>query len=50
MLSLDSIKRSLGTYADNYSEKELIAIRRDCYKFAEFAYDFYYNHKKKQNN
>lgn len=47
MLSLESIKKSLGAKANDYSEEELLAIRRDCYQFAEFAYDFYYNHKQK---
>ena len=47
MLSLENIKKSIGVKASNYSEDELINIRRDLYQFAEFAYDFYYNHKKK---
>lgn len=46
MLSLDQIRKSLGSNAAKYSEEELIIIRREMYQFAYFAYDFYYNHRK----
>lgn len=46
MLSLDQIRKSLGSNAAKHSEEELIIIRREMYQFAYFAYDFYYNHRK----
>ena len=46
MLSLEIIRKSLGTHAAEYSEEDLVIMRRDMYQFAYFAYDFYYNHRK----
>jgi len=50
MLSLEKLRKSLGSHAAKYSEEELITIRCEMYQFAYFAYDYYYNHKKTTNN
>jgi len=43
MLSLEAIRKNLGVYANDYSEEELIAARRDLYQLAYLACDFYYD-------
>jgi hypothetical protein len=50
MLSLEAIRKNLGVYANDYSEEELIAARRDLYQFANFACDYYYKRKQTINN
>jgi hypothetical protein len=41
MMSIESIKKNLGVHADDYSEEELIIIRRDLYQLAYLAYNYY---------
>ncbi|MEI6529638.1 MAG: hypothetical protein WCN88_04595 [Candidatus Falkowbacteria bacterium] len=50
MLTIDALKKLLGSHAAKYSEEELLTARRDMYQFAYFAYDFYYNNKKPNKN
>ena len=40
-MNLEALRKLLGNCADNYSEDELIEIRRDLYQLAELAYDQY---------
>jgi len=38
-MNLETLRKLLGNCADNYSEDELIEIRRDLYQLAELALD-----------
>ena len=49
MLTIEALKKSLGSHATEYSEEELITARREMYQFAYFAYDFYYYNNTKNN-
>jgi len=42
MLSLEAIRKNLGIHANDYSEEELIAARRDLYELAHLACEHYY--------
>lgn len=50
MLSIEALRKSLGSHAAEYLEEELITMRRDMYQFAYFAYDFYYHNKINDKN
>ncbi len=52
MISLDSFRKNLGSHASDYSEEEIIAMRRDLYQLAYLAYNYYKNniYKKPINN
>jgi hypothetical protein len=45
MLSLDAIRKNLGVYANDYSEDEVIAMRRDLYQLARLACKYHYQDK-----
>ena len=42
MLSLEVIRKNLGVYANDYSEDEIIAIRRDIYCLVNLACKYHY--------
>ena len=41
MLTLDALRKSLGSHVSEYSEEELITARRDMYQLAYLAYNYY---------
>jgi hypothetical protein len=49
MVSLEVIRKNLGVYANDYSEDEIIAIRRDIYQLVGLACKYHYQDKSKNN-
>ena len=41
MLSLEVFRKSLGVYAQDFSESELIQARADMYQLSHLAIDYY---------
>ena len=47
---MDSFRKNLGSHASDYSEEEMIAMRRDLYQLAYLAYNYYKNNIYKKTN